>query len=77
MLSKLIVSSYAALLELSLWLILIGSFMGGWSNGGLGGALAALLVAFILCTVFFGAFLTLVDIRQSVKAMEIRQGSST
>lgn len=77
MLSKLIVSSYGVLLEVSIWLILAGSFIVGWSTKGFGTAIMALFIAFVFCIVFFGAFLTLLDIRQSVRKIEEKQESRT
>jgi len=76
MLSKIIISSYKVLIEISIWLILIGAFLGGMISKGIGAGFIALFVAFIFCVVFFGAFLTLVDIQQSVKAIENRQNPS-
>ena len=73
MLSKLIVSSYSMLLEVALWTILVGSFIGGWVSNGFLTGLGSLLVAFIFCVVVFGAFLTLVDIRSSVRAIEAKR----
>jgi FtsH-binding integral membrane protein len=76
MLSKLIVSSYGILLEIAMWVIIIGSFIGGWVRSGFGAALLALVVAFIFCIVFFGAFLIFVDIQKAVRSIEARQNSS-
>ncbi len=73
MLSRLIVASYKILLEVSMWIILIGSFIGAWSVRGFGAAIVALIGAFVFCVVVFGAFLVLVDIQTSVKAMEVRE----
>jgi FtsH-binding integral membrane protein len=73
MLSKLIVSSYGTLLEIAIWVILVGSFIGGWASQGFLGALVSLLGAFVFSIVFFGAFLTLVDIQKSVRSIEERQ----
>lgn len=70
MLSRLIVASYKILLEISMWVILIGSFVGAWAAKGFGAAIVSLIVAFVFCVVVFGAFLLLVDIQTSVKAME-------
>ena len=70
MLSRLIVSAYGALIEVALWLILIASAFTGWSQGGVGGALAGLLGAFVVSVVVFGAFLMLVKIQQSVASIE-------
>jgi len=70
MLSNIIVSSYAVLLEIAIWIILVVSFFGGWQLNGFFGAIFTLLMTFIFCVVFFGAFLTLLDIRQSAKGIE-------
>lgn len=75
MLSGLIVASYKILLEISMWLILIGSFIGGWEARGFGAAIIALITAFVFCVVVFGAFFVLVDIQASVKAIEINRGT--
>jgi len=83
MLSKFIVSAFPKLLELSLWLIMIVSLIAGWGAGpgglvwGVGGALVALIVAFIVCTIVFGALLTLLDIRQSLRTIESKQKTLT
>lgn len=76
MLSRMIVSSYGLILEVAIWLILIGSFIGGWSFGGFGIAILSLISAFIFCVVTFGALLLLVDIQHSVKLIEQRKTSS-
>jgi hypothetical protein len=70
MLSKIIVGSWAVLIEISLWLLLLAALVGGWRAGGLGGAIGGLVVAFIIGSMFLGAFLVLEDIRKSVKAIE-------
>ena len=75
MLSKLIVTSYALLLEVALWLILAGSFIAGWAAKGFFGAIGAFIVTFVFCVVFFGAFLVLMDIQKSVRAIESRRAS--
>lgn len=77
MLSGLIVASYKLLLEISMWLILIGSFIGGWSVKGFGAAIIALITAFVFCVVVFGAFFVLVDIQTSVKAIENSRGTGS
>jgi hypothetical protein len=73
MLSKVIVSSWAVLIEISLWLVLLAALIGGWQAGGIGGAIGGLVVAFIVGSMFLGAFLVLEDIRRSVKAIENRK----
>ena len=70
MLSKLVVSSYQMLLEISMWLTLIVCIGLGWQGNGFLGALGGLLAGFIIVVVIFGAFLVLSDIRQSVRAIE-------
>lgn len=76
MLGRIIVSFYSTLLEISIWLILISSFAGGWYANGLSGAFMSLLAAFVFCVVFFGAFLVLLDIRQSVRTIEEKAKST-
>ena len=73
MLSQLIVSFYAKLIEISLWLLLIMSVIGGWLSSGFMGAVIGLMIAFIVGAMFMGAFLVLEDIRKSVKAVEERK----
>lgn len=75
MLSRLIVASYKLLLEISMWLILVGSFIAGWEVRGFGTAIAALIAAFVFCVVVFGAFFVLVDIQSSVKAIQNSNGA--
>ena len=77
MLSGLIVASYKLLLEISMWLILIGSFIGGWAARGFGAAIIALVTAFVFCVVVFGAFFVLVDIQTSLKAIENSKGTGS
>jgi len=67
MLSKLIVNSWSILIEISLWLLLLISLIGGWQSGGFLGAIGGLIVAFIIGSMFLGAFLALDDIRKTVK----------
>jgi hypothetical protein len=76
MLSKIIVSSYKILLEICIWLLLLGGFVWGWKMSGFFGAIIGLIGAFIFCVVLFGAFLTLLDIRQSVRAIEAHKQTS-
>ena len=76
MLSKLIVSSYTMLIEVAIWLTLVGSFVGGWMANGFFAAIGALIVAFIFCVAVFGAFLTLGDIQKSVRAIEAKRNTA-
>ena len=73
MLSKIIVGAWSTLIEISLWLLLLGALIGGWSAGGFMGAIGGLIGAFIFGSMFLGAFLVLDDIRKSVKAIENRK----
>ncbi len=68
---------YQRFIEVSLWLSLILFIVGGWSfrnpmtgEGGVIGAGIGFLVWVVVAVVFFGAFLVLDDIRQSVKKIE-------
>ena len=70
MLSKIVVNLYTVLLEIGLWLLLIGGLIGGWQAGGFLGAIGGLIGAAIFGAVFFGAFLVLNDIRARVRAIE-------
>ena len=73
MLSKLIVSSYGMLIEVSLWLFLLIALVAGWKVGdGFMGGIVGLLLGFVFGVMFFGAFLVLSDIRASVRAIEAR-----
>lgn len=73
MLSRIIVSTWATLIEIALWLILLIALVSGWQAGGFFGAIGGLIIAFIFGSMFMGAFLVLEDIRKSVKAIEERQ----
>lgn len=70
MLGKIIVSSYSVLLEVAIWLTLLGGFIGGWAAYGFTGAIVGLVVSFIFSIVVFGAFLTLIEIQKSVRALQ-------
>jgi len=70
MLSKIIVGSWSTLIEISLWLLLISAFVGGWQASGFIGAIVGLVGAFIVGSMFLGAFLVLDDIRKTVKIIE-------
>lgn len=73
MLSKIVVNLYTVLLEIGLWLLLLGGLIGGWQAGGFFSAIVGLVVAAIFGAVFFGAFLVLNDIRARVKSIEEKQ----
>jgi len=73
MLSKIVVKLYTVLLEIGLWLILLVGLIGGWQANGFLGALGGLIGAAIFGAVFFGAFLVLDDIRNTVRSIESRK----
>jgi len=73
MLSKIVVKRYTVLLEIGLWLILLVGLIGGWQANGFLGALGGLIGAAIFGAVFFGAFLVLDDIRNTVRSIESRK----
>jgi hypothetical protein len=73
MLSKIVVKIYTILLEIGLWLILLGGVIGGWQASGFFGAVAGMVVAAVFGAIVFGAFLVLDDIRHRVKAIEERK----
>lgn len=71
MLSKIIVSSFELLVEVSLWLFLLMSVVAGWNFGdGFLGAIGGLIAGFVFAVMIFGAFLVLSDIRSSVRNIE-------
>jgi hypothetical protein len=77
MLTKLIVSSYQTLIEVSLWVFLLFSLVLGWNVGdGVLGAIVGLVIGFVLAVMLFGAFLTLGDIRQSARNIESSVGEA-
>ena len=81
MLTKMIVSSYEVLIEITLWLFLLICLVAGWKIGGgfngdgFNGAIGGLIVGFAFAVMFFGAFLVLHDIRKSVRAIESKYNS--
>jgi hypothetical protein len=70
MLSRFIVKFYSGLLEASMWIILIASFLLGLSEGGVVLGVGLSLFAFVLCVVFFGAFFILVDIQKRLQSID-------
>lgn len=86
MLSTLIVNSYKVLIEISLWLSLSLSIIGGFAvgshassmfYGGFLSVVVAVFVWFIFAVVVFGTFLVLEDIRQRVKNIETNNAGMT
>ena len=85
MLSRLIASTYAGFLELSLWVSLLLSAIGGWiapvnlftgERAGLVGVAIGVVVWLFVAVVFFGVFLILEEIRRTVKKIEAAQTRS-
>jgi len=70
MLTKIIVSSFAVLIEICIWIVLVAALIGGWQFQGFFGAEGALIFAFVLCVIIFGAFGILLDIRNTVREIQ-------
>ncbi|MGF1486102.1 MAG: hypothetical protein ACFBSE_03200 [Prochloraceae cyanobacterium] len=69
-LSKLILAFYEPILEVSIWLSLLGFFLAGWRAYGIVGAIISLIGALIFITMTTGFLLTLLDIRRLLKKIE-------
>jgi ABC-type multidrug transport system permease subunit len=67
MLSKMILDMYSRFLEISLWISLLLFVIGGWNYDGATGSLLGFLAWVVFSVVFFGAFLLIADIQQSVQ----------
>ena len=76
MLTKLIVSSYEMFIEIALWLLFVGAFIGGWTANGFLTGVGALIGAFIFAVLFGGAFIILNDIRKKVTLIEGKVGNN-
>lgn len=70
MLTKLIVTLFGGLIEVILWLILLGAVIAGWMENSFLGAVAALAGAFVFEIIVFGFLLILIDIRNAVQKLE-------
>ena len=70
MLTKLIVTLFGGLIEVILWLTLLGAMIAGWMGNGFLGAVAALAGAFVFEVIVFGSLLILIDIRNAVQNLE-------
>lgn len=70
MLSKTIVSSYAVLIEIALWLSLLVGAVIGWNIAEVIGAIIGVVAIFVLSVAFFGGFLILEDIRRILRLIE-------
>jgi len=70
MLTKIIVDSFAKLIEISLWVILAVSFIGGWIVYGFWGAIFGIIIAFVYEVLLFGGLIILQDIRQILLKIE-------
>jgi len=73
MLSKIVVSLYAGILEVGLWLILIAGVVIGWQMNDFLGAILGLVCAALFGAVFFGAFFVISDIRTAVRNIESKK----
>ncbi len=70
MLTQIIVGSFAKLIEISLWVVLLIGFISGWIADGFWGALVGLIISFVVEVMLFGGLLVLEDIRKSIKRIE-------
>ena len=70
MLTKIIRELFEPLMEVILWISLLGALIGGWQANGLVGSLIALLVWLLASVLFVGLALIIVDIRNAVKRIE-------
>ena len=70
MLSQLIYSSYRLLLEICLWISLLGAVASGWMTYDALGAVAGLAAWLVFSSLTFGPVLVLTDIRERVKSIE-------
>ena len=71
MLTRLISTVFTGMLEVMLWLILIGAVVGGGEvMDGFKGAVVGLVVGFIFELSFFGVILLMIDIMKSVRNIE-------
>ncbi len=77
MLRNLIANSYEKLIEVILWVSLIGALLGGAKVGGLagvaggiGGAIVGFVIWVFVMTLLTGFFLVVVDIRSKVSSIE-------
>lgn len=75
MLSKMIVGSLESLIEVCLWIFLLFCLVAGAKMGGGTGAIVGLIVGFVFAVMFFGGFLVLLDIRKSVRTIELKHKS--
>ena len=73
MLTKFIRELFEPLIEVVLWLSLLGAFIAGAYTNGVPGVLVALLTWLFMSILFIGLALIIVDIRNTVKKIEERQ----
>ena len=73
MLTKLIREMLEPLMEVILWLSLIGALIGGANINGFWGAFAGLLTWLLVSILFVGLALIIVDIRNIVRRIDGRQ----
>lgn len=68
-LSRFIVSSYRVLIEIALWLFLLGALIRGAEYGGFGGAVFSVIGAFVVEIVVFGIALVILDIQTNLRSI--------
>lgn len=77
MLTKFVVDSYDAIVELSLWVLLVigaavGYFVGGIRDHEIAGMFIGAVVTFFNLAILLGAALTISQIRANVRDLEAR-----
>ncbi|MGV6847011.1 MAG: hypothetical protein ACWA5A_01400 [Marinibacterium sp.] len=76
--TKFLVSSYAILVEICLWLFFLGAAIGGYQiGGGGGGALIGLIVAFVFSVIFIAPSLMIDEMRARLAKIETRSRETT
>jgi len=71
MLTRIIVSYYSMLVEISIWVVLFGSLISFWKmTGSFFGAIIGSAVIFALLAVNIGGFLMIDDIRKTLNRLE-------
>lgn len=69
MLSRFIASSFEVLIEVALWIMLLGGTIVGYAFGRGEGAVAGLAISFVLSVLLFGAVLMLTEIHKYVRLL--------
>lgn len=76
MLSRFLLKSYDALIEITLWLFFIGAAVAGYLVAEIGGAIGFVVAAFIISIFFVSPFMMIGDIRKTVARIEKQRSES-